>query len=323
MFQDSLSTLGDSMNFPESSSVKKREALSNIIFKITQSTENLNKRNERLLKLNLNYELKMLRLAKQKEKWTWEKLNCEKLCSSQTKSWLFKNDYKFGDRYDGKALRNTVTSLPALTMDNGRNELIGKKENGSVPIRRICTAPVGKINRHEIGRKTRSMTEKDIGENYSADDQKTDMSLPRNALSGIKNNKTNDAHGALLPDLYKKERTKKNLQGKQVKKVSHFAGNEKQNEHLCSQDCRDGRCFEEDEEINMNSFGNLMKKAEKSTEQLSAFVPLDPDYRRTCATRKAYKDMEMNRPRILTRYFREKRTFGSLRKNDKREDLFS
>ena len=86
--QGYISQLSDSMNFPESNRVTKREPLSNIIFKITQSTEKVNRRNERLLQLNLDYELRMLRLARQKEQKIFKKLDSEKRCSLQTNGWL-------------------------------------------------------------------------------------------------------------------------------------------------------------------------------------------------------------------------------------------
>ena len=338
-FNVSTSVLGDAMNFPEASTVKKKEALSNIIFKITQSTEKLNKRNERLLKLNLDYELKMLRLTKQKEKMTWEKLNCDKLCSSQTKDWLFEGSnlesYK-------RHIKNERQSLPSLPLKQGMN-LSGRFDYEDYTIRRVNTAPViiPNSNKRRMTGKEREM--KSVAEihfdnhlQYIEDELKlTEAPLNKNNEMKTKERKSggeevelpklNKHNGAISKGWRGNDREEIKEKGDTIVEwegdgnpevISKSEINLKSRSVVQLRNINEekGKYVNEDGSKNKDNFTKLLEKAEISTKMLSAYIPNDPGYRRMCATRKAYENMESRRPRILTRYLREKRAFENLSK---------
>ena len=87
-FPDQSSQLGDSLNFPESSKVKKREALSNVIFRITRSTEKIRLKQERLLELNFKYQLKMKELEIKREERISDKLRSERAYHTRSTKWF-------------------------------------------------------------------------------------------------------------------------------------------------------------------------------------------------------------------------------------------
>lgn len=324
------------MNFPESSSVKKREALSNIIFKITQSTEKENKQNERLLRLNLSYQLKMLRLAKQKEKLTWDKLNCEKLLRSHTNDWIFEGE-KLDIKKEREAVEYRSESLPRLEIVNqGMDFASEMNRHVGSSIRRVYTAPLnnkrGKPVKHE--RKAKSAADMQ-SENGSTSENRDDQLKHANLLPKIESKQKKVPLVEEHIGLAKGKRETRRENGRTVDlregnskrremKGAHGCARglrakglrdtmpkvEKQNALIQSRNIEEGRL--ESTETSVENYAKLLERAEKSTEMLSAYIPTDSGYRRTCATRKIYKDKETARPRILTRYFRERKTYEHL-----------
>ena len=373
-FPDSTSQLGDSMNFPESPSIKKREALSNIIFKITQSTDKQNLRNERLLKLNLDYELRMLQLDQSRVKKISTKLNSEKVYHAKSSKWLFGNDYgdleessekvnKFRRRHsmnetvndydfermgakEGWGKESKVKSqdesmkLPALTplsntaLDTKNVfELIRSKTAPEMKYRskKTTTENYEKFtSAPQVKEEIRDGTKAEIidSESHSVngllqgshgtkakDKQHEDGNLNRKFLPEIDKDlshsvslKKRDSGSNLSKDMANEfgiqnsniERELRRTEPKQSEKMKRLSF-ETQASNL------------EAEETN---FQRLMNKAKYSTINSSAFEPVDPSYRRSCATRKRYEELEKQRPRILTRYFREKRNFERSTKSD-------
>ena len=326
-FSDNAAILGDTMNFPESSSVKKKEALSNVIFKITQSTEKVNKRNERLLRINLDYELRMLRLARQKEKMEWDKLNCDKLCSSQTKNWLFEEE----DRQEmgtGKSYERHV--LPNLPVDH-KTLSNGKKGHVIYSLRRTNTAPTQELrgNQNRYKRESKSMGNLQFVDDNVALGWMTSLgSKEKNVIE-----KKEEVEEIDLPKIFNhikvkwEEEIQKNETNRNGKTITaeHEADREvhtrptsdnrknKKLDVIHLKDIEKGHS-EEEKDKKIANFTKLLKRAEESTKISSAYIPSGTTYRRLCASRKAHEEVERSKPRILTRYLREKRTFESLSK---------
>jgi len=327
-FSNNAVILGDAMNFPESSSVRKKEALSNIIFKITQSTEKLNKRNERLLQLNLDYDLRMLQLARQREKITWEKLNCEKLCSSRTNKWLFETedaqstkDYNVNE---GLALPRLSAKQTAFSTAN-----IGQSVSS---LRRVNTAPTILVtkNRKRSQKELKSVADlKYLAhsnfEKRRADILKSKMEIESKAINGV-------VEIEQLPEIERHNRVTWDNSVEMGANRRDEGGNVSVSERKIEKQLdgvrfgeiekkKDEKHSEEELEKKEESYEKLLKRAEESTRMLVAYIPSGAVYRRLCATRKAYEDTEGKKPRILTRYLREKRAFENLSKLDDKSTL--
>ena len=321
-FSDNAAILGDVMNFPESSSVKKKEALSNIIFKITQSTEKLNKRNERLLQLNLDYDLRMLQLARQKEKITWEKLNCDKLCSSRTNKWLFEAE----DTQSTKDYTvNEALPLPRLSAKQTAfsTAKIGQPVS---PLRRVNTAPTILVTKN---RKRSQKELKSVADlNYLAHTNSGKRwAGPLTSKMESEARAKNGVVDIELPEIERHNRVTWDKSVETSVKRRDEDGNVSVSERK-TEKLQDAVSFGEivkkkDEEVEKKegSYAKLLKRAEESTRMLLAYIPSGAVYRRLCATRKAYEDTEGKKPRILTRYLREKRAFENLSKLDDKSTL--
>ena len=335
-FSDNMAMLGDTMNFPESSSVKKKEALSNIIFKITQTADKVNKRNERLLKLNLEYELKMLRLAIQKEKMTWDKLNYDKLCSSRTNDWLFEEE----DRQSGTKnfSCNDGQYFPRLLL---KKSSISNERKGqfNYQLRRANTAPTDKLNENEVKNLRESKTVADV---HLVDE---DIVIAWTTAIREKNQNTNEKIGGIkeidFPKINRHGRASwgeviKRNQGekyerlvktkqeeyeeKAAKKPSNQNKTNTQTDSIRLKDIREEKGEYPDEEVDLkiDSIATFLKRAEESTKISSAYIPSGTAYRRLCVARKSHEDTERKKPRILTRYLRERRASECVSKMDKK-----
>eukprot|EP00795_Rhopilema_esculentum_P002880 gene2880-1117_t len=320
--QGYISQLSDSMNFPESNRVTKREPLSNIIFKITQSTEKVNRRNERLLQLNLDYELRMLRLARQKEQKIFKKLDSEKRCSFQTKGWLLggfdesdcllnegRKNYEVHYKQKDKKKKEVEErlSLPKLVV----NKPVAKdKEHlpkSNFTTERTLTAPLLKLKNVNDFKKTV------LSRNArSADTKRTEIFHGNDelvAIQGIVNVDCLDAktedNGDITANLFDAfcgvtDTASLRTRPPQEQTGAIILDSEAStlNDRMASKE--------------FGSYSQLLQKAKESTEKQAAYIPVDSSYRRACSTRKKCQDAEGKRPRILNRYLKEKREFETL-----------
>ena len=377
-FPDSTSQLGDSMNFPESPSIKKREALSNIIFKITQSTDKQNLRNERLLKLNLDYELRMLQLDQSRVKKISTKLNSEKLYHAKSSKWLFGIDYgdlgesseritvnKFRRRH---SMDETVNDYDFERKRKGAKEGWGKEsevksqgESMKLPaLTPLSNTTLDTKNNFELIRSKTAPemkygSKRTITENYdkflsapqtkkeTGDGTKAEIIDSESHLTNVlsqrsyetklrdKQHEDGNVNLKLLPEIdkdlphptsLKKKGSGSNLSKNMANEFGIQNSNierelrriePRESETMKRQSFETQASNSEAEETH---FQRLMNKAKNSTINSSAFEPVDPSYRRSCATRKRYEELEKQRPRILTRYFREKRNFERSTKSD-------
>lgn len=373
-FLDNTSQLGDSMNFPESPSVKKREALSNIIFKITQSTEKQNLRNERLLKLNLDYELRMLQLDQGRVKKISTKLNSEKVYHAKSSKWLFGHGLeesseiikvnKFRRRH---SMSETVSDFERIRRQAQATE-DGVKESGVKSQKEMMKLPkLSPLSNTALDTKNdfdliRSKTapemkyrsKRNTTENYdrftsateakeeTRDGTKAEMiesegRSMNGLLQGSYEIKVRDMqhegniNKEFLPEIdkdlphlksLKKRASGSNLSTNMTTEIGIQNSNverelrriEPRESELMKRQSFETRASNLG--VEETNFERLMNKARNSTINSLAFEPVDPSYRRSCATRKRYEELEKQRPRILTRFFREKRDFDRSSKSD-------
>ncbi len=267
-FPDHNSNLGDSLNFPESGSVKKKEALSNVIFRITQSSEKLRLQQERLLELNFKYEQRMQELDFKKEEEISNKLRRERAFYKRNayNNWLGDDNNKLpgmpmADAYSkGLVARKAALDDRSLNHQDHQDSSVSFKDKDINDDARNGLKMKGKMDRGDGGFLVRKVT----GISIHDDD----------AARG-----TNDAatYGLTRRDTNQNNMTSKSEQSVLAQTI-----------------------------IDRNRrLAKLLRAAKEWSENSSAFIPVDPSSYHMCSTRRKYSGNDQTR--ILTKYFREKK----------------
>eukprot|EP00794_Sanderia_malayensis_P020279 gene20279-22265_t len=354
-FPDEHSHFGDAMNFPESENVKKKAALSNTIFKITQSSEKERLQCERLLNLNFQYEQKLRKLETKRDEQFASKLKREKAyyTSHATSNWLKKNDNE---------------RLPALEIDNSQSNMFMRNNNKkdklnlrdvnmkkSYPsdvkkyrMKRAESHPVSSNNLREsipfvVRLVTAPVTARAIAsqqqqqpESKHVDDKSIKLST-RSAQYGVKYD--NDYETGMIVNMEEKVPEEGKIVSKKEysEKTQQHGNNENPqkviNDHLKNEDeskvfLKSTTMHEVQEKSNVTTqklidknarLMKLLQAAHEWSQNSCAYIPGGSSGGHMCSTQRKYA--QSDKCRIITRYFRESREMKKVRDSVKIQHL--